>query len=343
MVDEQRDRPDPDALLRRIQAEEERQSRAKLKIWLGFAPGVGKTYAMLANARELQAAGSDVVVGWVETHGRYDTAALLLGLEFLPRRALPYRDRTLEEFDLDAALARRPGVLIVDELAHTQRARQPPRQALAGRARAARRRHRRAHHRQRPARREPERRGRADHRRRGARDRARRDRGSRRRDRAGRPRPRRAAGSGSAKARSTWASRRSGPRADFFQRGNLLALRELALRRTAERVDVDVQAWRREHEVETTWAVGERILVCVGPAPASARLLRAGRRMAAGLRAPWVVAWVERPGTTPLSSADRERLEAHLRLAETLGASVVRLVGSYARARRSSPGRASTT
>ena len=114
----------------------------------------------------------------------------------------------------------------------------------------------------------------------------------------------------------------------FFRRGNLLALRELALRRAAERVDVDVQAWRREHEVETTWPIGERILVCVGPAPASARLLRAGRRMAAGLRAPWVVCWVERPGTTPLSSADRERLEAHLRLAETLGATVVRLVGA---------------
>ena len=119
MADEERDRPDPDALLRRIQADEERQSRAKLKVWLGFAPGVGKTFAMLANARELQAAGGDVVVGWVETHGRYDTAALLLGLEFLPRRAIPYRDRTLEEFDLDAALSRRPGILILDELAHS--------------------------------------------------------------------------------------------------------------------------------------------------------------------------------------------------------------------------------
>jgi two-component system sensor histidine kinase KdpD len=88
-----------------------------------------------------------------------------------------------------------------------------------------------------------------------------------------------------------------------------------------------VQAWRREHEVATTWPIGERILVCVGPAPASARLVRAGRRMAAGLRAPWVVAWVERPGTTPLSSADRERLEFTCG-SPRRSALVVRLVGS---------------
>ena len=112
-------RPDPDAILRRIQAEEQRESRARLKIYLGFAPGVGKTFAMLERARELAAAGEDVVVGWVDTHGRYDTAALLLGLEILPRRRVAYRESTLEEFDLDAALARRPGILLLDELAHT--------------------------------------------------------------------------------------------------------------------------------------------------------------------------------------------------------------------------------
>src|SRR5512145_1343712 len=92
-------RPDPDALLRRIQAEGDRAGRGRLEIWLGFAPGVGKTFAMLENARELHSAGGDVVVGWVDTHGRYDTAALLLGLEILPRRPVPYRGRTLEEFD----------------------------------------------------------------------------------------------------------------------------------------------------------------------------------------------------------------------------------------------------
>jgi two-component system sensor histidine kinase KdpD len=320
-------RPDPDALLRKIHAEEARRSRARLKIWLGFAPGVGKTFAMLANARELQSAGSDVVVGWVDTHGRYDTAALLLGLEFLPRRAIPYRGRTLEEFDLDAALSRKPGVLIVDELAHTNASGsrhtkrwQDVRELLDAGIEV----HTTLN---------------VQH----------------------------VESLNDVVAQITGVIvRETVPdaivdRADevvlvdlapeelllrlregkvylgeqkeraargFFRRGNLLALRELALRRAAERVDVDVQAWRREHEVETTWPVGERILVCVGPAPASARLLRAGRRMAAGLRAPWVVAWVERPGTTPLSTADRERLEDHLRLAETLGASVVRLVGA---------------
>ena len=326
MVDEDRQRPDPDALLRRIQSEEERRSRAKLKIWLGFAPGVGKTFAMLANARELQSTGGDVVVGWVDTHGRYDTAALLLGLEFLPRRAIPYRGRTLVEFDLDAALSRKPGVLILDELAHSNapgsrhtKRWQDVRELLDAGIEV----HTTVN---------------VQH----------------------------VESLNDVVAQITGVVvRETVPdaivdRADevvlvdlapeellqrlregkvylgeqkeraargFFRRGNLLALRELALRRAAERVDVDVQAWRREHEVATTWPIGERILVCVGPAPASARLLRAGRRMAAGLRAPWVVAWVERPGTTPLTTEDRERLEAHLRLAETLGASVVRLVG----------------
>ena len=320
-------RPDPDALLRQIRAEEERQSRAKLKIWLGFAPGVGKTYAMLANARELQSASGDVAVGWVDTHGRYDTAALLLGLEFLPRRSVRYRDHTLVEFDLDAALARRPGVLILDELAHSNApgSRHPKRWQDVRELLAA---------------------GIEVH---------------------TTLNVQHIESLNDVVAQITGVTvRETVPdavvdRADevvlvdlapeellqrlkegkvylgeqkeraargFFRRGNLLALRELALRRAAERVDVDVQAWRREHEVETTWAIGERILVCVGPAPASARLLRAGRRMAAGLRAPWFVCWVERPGTTPLSSADRERLEAHLRLAETLGATVVRLVGA---------------
>src|SRR5262245_35418714 len=320
-------RPDPDALLRRIQADSERASRARLKLYLGFAPGVGKTYAMLQNARELVDAGVNVVAGWVDTHGRYDTAALLLGLEILPRRLVSYRDRELQEFDLDAALKRRPAVLLLDELAHSN--------APGGRH----------------AKRwqdvlelldagievhttlnvqhveslndviaeitsvrvretvpdavidradeivlsdlEPEellvrlREGKVY---------------------LGEQAERAARG--------------------FFRRGNLLALRELALRRAAERVDADVQAYRREHHIAASWPVAERILVCVGAAPASARLVRAARRIAAGLRAPWVAAWVERPETTPLSREDRERLDSHLRLAESLGASVVRLVGA---------------
>ena len=111
-------RPDPDVLLERLQAEEARASRARLQVWLGFAPGVGKTFAMLQNARDLQEAGTDVVVGWVDTHGRYDTAALLLGLDIVPRRSVTHRGVELQELDVDAALARKPAVLIVDELAH---------------------------------------------------------------------------------------------------------------------------------------------------------------------------------------------------------------------------------
>jgi two-component system sensor histidine kinase KdpD len=118
-VAETADRPDPDALLRRIRAEDERQKRARLRIYLGYAPGVGKTFAMLSAAREMHDARAEVVVGVVETHGRCDTAALVLGLELLPSRIVEYRGRKLEDFDLDAALARKPKVLIVDELAHT--------------------------------------------------------------------------------------------------------------------------------------------------------------------------------------------------------------------------------
>src|SRR5512132_2812299 len=112
-------RPDPDALLARVTAEARREARTRFKVFFGFAPGVGKTYRMLQVARDLVAEGDDVVVGAIETHGRYDTAGLMLGLEVLPRRQLPYRGRVLEEFDLDAALARKPKILLLDELAHT--------------------------------------------------------------------------------------------------------------------------------------------------------------------------------------------------------------------------------
>src|SRR5262245_65257168 len=112
-------RPNPDALLARVQAEEARQARGKLKIFFGATAGVGKTYAMLKAAHERRKEGVDVVVGWVDTHGRAETAALLEGLEVLPRSAASYRGTTLDEFDLDAALTRRPTFLLMDELAHT--------------------------------------------------------------------------------------------------------------------------------------------------------------------------------------------------------------------------------
>src|SRR3989441_3960192 len=112
-------RPDPEALLARAMEEEARKSQGRLKLFFGAAAGVGKTYAMLEAARELKTSGADVVVGYVETHGRADTEALLQGLEVLPPRLVPYRGTALKEFDLDAALARRPAVVLVDELAHS--------------------------------------------------------------------------------------------------------------------------------------------------------------------------------------------------------------------------------
>ena len=113
------DRPDPDDLLDRIKQEEARQARGKLKVFFGSSAGVGKTFAMLSAAQALARQGIDVVVGLVETHGREETARLLDGLELLPRKDVAYRERTLTEFDIDAALARRPQLILVDELAHS--------------------------------------------------------------------------------------------------------------------------------------------------------------------------------------------------------------------------------
>ena len=112
-------RPDPDALLARVQREEKKRRRGRLKVFFGASAGVGKTYGMLLAAREKRAEGMDVVVGVVETHGRADTAVLLEGLEILPQREVDYRGAKLREFDLDAALKRRPAVIVVDELAHS--------------------------------------------------------------------------------------------------------------------------------------------------------------------------------------------------------------------------------
>jgi two-component system sensor histidine kinase KdpD len=321
------DRPDPDALLKRVQAEEQREKRAKLRIYFGYAPGVGKTYKMLEAARELRAGGVDVVIGLVETHGRYDTAAQLLGLEVLPRRVVEHRGRKLEEFDLDAALTRRPQLLILDELPHTNvpGSRHDKRWQDVEEILAA---------------------GIDVHTTLNVQHveslndvvaqittiRVRETVPDTLLDRAdeielvdlppGELLTRLKQGKVYFPDQAERAAR------NFFQRGNLLALRELALRRTADRVDVDVQAHREQHEIDEAWATAERILVCIGPSPASARLVRAAKRMAAGLRASWVAAYVDAAGIAPLSETDSERLDAHLRLAESLGAEVERLQGS---------------
>jgi two-component system sensor histidine kinase KdpD len=319
-------RPDPDALLARIQEEEARQRRGRLKVFFGAAPGVGKTYAMLEAAREQRADGVDVVVGLVETHGRAETEALLAGLEILPPRRVQYRDTVLREFDLDAALARCPRLVLVDELAHTNA----------------------------PASRHAKRwqdvlevldagidvyttmnvqhleslndvvaritgvvvretvpdsiLDQADEI--GLIDLPPDDLLERLRE-----------------GKVYVADQAAEAIRNFFRKGNLIALRELALRRTADRVDADIRLYMRDHAIGTVWPVTERLLVCVGPSPHSARLVRAAKRLAERLGAEWMVVYVETPAQLRLPQAARDRVVLTLRLAESLGARTVTLSG----------------
>lgn len=320
-------RPDPDELLRRVKREEEQARRGKLKIFFGFAPGVGKTYRMLQVARDLVSDQKlDVVVGIVETHRRTETAAMTLGLELLPRRRVEYRGKMLDELDLDAALARKPALILVDELPHSN----APGSRHAKRwqdvmellehgidvfstmnvqhveslndvvSQITRIQVRETV---------------PDH----------------VLDEADAvelvdiaPEELLAR---LAEGKVYLADQAQRAAEHFFQRGNLLALRELALRRTAQHVDEDVLEYRQEHGVAATWPAGERIMVCVGAAPSSGRLIRTAARMAAGLRCPWIAVYVEPSPLTSAGEADRQRLEAHLRVAESLGATVTRLSG----------------
>lgn len=321
------DRPDPDALLAKVQAEESLSARGKLKIFFGMAPGVGKTYAMLEAARKAAKEGADVVVGYVEPHARPETQALVLGLDVLQRRAVQYGVVTLEEFDLEGALARKPQTILVDELAHTNapgsthaRRWQDVEQLLAAGI-----------------------------------------------DVYTTLNVQHIESLNDVVAQITGVVvRETVPDAvfesadeielvdispddllerlregkvylpvqaeraiaHFFQKGNLIALRELSLRRAAERVDAQMGEFRRAHSIEQTWPVAERLLVCVGPSPMSARLIRAARRMASGLKAPWLAVHVETPGTARLAREDQDRLAQHLSLAEQLGAETVTLFGN---------------
>jgi len=320
-------RPDPDALLASIQADEKAAARGRLKVFFGFSPGVGKTYTMLESARRLVASGTDVVVGIIETHGRSETAALVEGLEVLPRLSVPYRGHTLREFDLDGAIARRPKVLLVDEMAHTN----APgllhtkrwqdifavvdagidvhttlnvqhveslvdlvEQATGVRVRET----------------VPDEvLDRADE-----------------IELVDLPPEELLERLQAGKIYLPDVAARATGR--FFKRSNLLELRELALRRMAQRVDLDVESARRAGGDTRARGIAERILVAVGPSPTSARLLRKAHRVAAGLRAEWVAASVEMPSRSPPSPKSLEQLEANLRVAESLGAHVVHLAGT---------------
>jgi two-component system sensor histidine kinase KdpD len=324
------DRPNPDELLHRVVEEERRAERGKLTIFFGAAPGVGKTYAMLEIARsEMEREKRDVVAGVVETHGRYETGALVLGLELLPRRKIEYKGVVLEEFDLDAALTRRPELILVDELAHTnaEGSRHPKRwqdveelldagidvfstmnvqhveslndvvakiTGVVVRETVPDSVLERAHE-VKLVDLPPD-------------------------DLLERLREGKVYVSAQAQRAIE----------NFFKKGNLIALRELALRHTAEHVDAQMREFRRAQGIEQTWAAADQLVVLVSPSPYSASLIRAARRMAGALHARWFAVHVEPRSPLRASRASQERLTKNLRLAEQLGAEVVTLSGDDA-------------
>jgi two-component system, OmpR family, sensor histidine kinase KdpD len=320
-------RPDPDALLAHLKSEEEQQNRGQLKVFLGYVAGVGKTYAMLEAAHQRKEEGIDVVVAYVETHGRKETEALLKGLEIVPRRNVEYHSATLTDMDLDAVLARHPQLALVDELAHSNAPglRHPKRfqdveellsaginvyttiniqhleslndvvQQITGVA-----------------------------------------------------------------VRETVPDSlideaceielvdlppdellqrlRSGKvyvpdqavRAleKFFRKGNLTALRELSLRQAADRVDSQMVDYMHARAISGPWPAGDRIMVCISSHPLGERLIRTGRRLADDLNAEWYVVFVETPGHLDMPEENRQRIQQNLQLASRLGARVVNLQGS---------------
>jgi two-component system, OmpR family, sensor histidine kinase KdpD len=321
-MSEREGRPSPEALLAAAQHE----GRGRLKIFLGAAPGVGKTYEMLLSAQAKRREGVDVVVGIVEPHGRRETEALLEGLEVVPRRQAEYRGHILAEMDLDVILKRRPQLVLVDELAHTNApgSRHPKRYLDVEELIAA---------------------------------------GidvfttlniqhveslndviariTRIRVRETLPDSvldeaddievidlspedlikRLREGKVYVPQQAERAVRH------FFSTGNLTALRELALRRTAQRVDEQLLSHMREHAISGPWPAGERLLVCVSEAPSTAGLIRYARRVADRLHLPWTGIYVETARTQRLTDAERDRIADHLRLAERLGASTITIPG----------------
>ncbi|MCC6740463.1 MAG: sensor histidine kinase KdpD [Planctomycetia bacterium] len=323
LVDETR--PDPEALLKVANAAEQSRTRGKLKVFFGAAPGVGKTFTMLQEARKRKAEGVDVVIGYVEPHRRPETLQLMEGIESIAPRTVEYRGMSAKEFDLDAALARRPGLILVDELAHTnvEGSRHAKRWQDVEELLAA-----------------------------GV-------------DVFTTVNVQHLESLNDVVAQITGvAVRETVPdvvfeKADevelvdltpdellerlregkvyvpeqsaralqgFFRRGNLAALRELSLRRTADRVGEDVAAARRGTGL--TWPTAERIMVAVGPSPTSAMVVRAARRLATAMRAEWIAVCIETPALRSLPEADLARLDRNMRAAERLGAEAVMIPGT---------------
>ena len=315
-------RPDPDALL----ADAGRSGRGRLKVFLGMAPGVGKTFAMLTQAARARAQGLGVLVGVVETHGRAETQAVLQDLEVLPRRPLEYKGRQLLEFDLDAALARKPELLLVDEYAHSNApgSRHPKRWQDVEELLAA-----------------------------GVDvwttlnvqhleslvDVVWKITGVRQRETVpdsvlsnadeievvditpAELRQRLAEGKvylgDTAQQAAT----------HFFRPENLTALRELALRRAAQTIDDQLVGAMRRAGVEGPWAAGERVLVLIGGDAMAPSLVRAGRRLAEALDAPWTAVHVERTNRPPMNGPAAARLNEAMKLAEQLGGATQTLTG----------------
>jgi two-component system, OmpR family, sensor histidine kinase KdpD len=330
-------RPDPDQLLDQLRGEEARALQGKLRIYFGANAGVGKTYAMLSAAQAERKAGRDVVVGVVETHGRAETLALVAGLAELPLREVAYRGRTLKEFDLDGALARRPQVLLVDELAHSnvEGSRHAKRwqdvqelldagidvwsainvqhlESLNGTV------------------------------------------GAITGIRVNETVPDTVLDKADEiilvdvtpdelllrlKAGKVYLPQQAERAAkNFFRKGNLFALREIALRRTAEHVEDDVRSYRVEHSGSVreggpgsglpVWNTSGAILACVGPHEGAEQSVRTAARLAGQLNVGWHAAYVETPHLARLAVAQRDQILAVLKLASDLGANTAVLTGA---------------
>jgi two-component system sensor histidine kinase KdpD len=324
-------RPDPDQLLDRLRGEEEKARRGRLRIYFGASAGVGKTYAMLSAAQRERKAGRDVLVGVVETHGRGETMELLAGLEQLPLQEVAYRGRTLKEFDLDAALARKPALLLVDELAHSnvEGSRHAKRwqdvhelleagidvwsavnvqhlESLNGTV------------------------------------------GAITGIRVHETVPDTVLDGADEiilvdvtpdelmarlKAGKVYLPQQAERAAqNFFRKGNLIALREIALRRTAEHVEDDVRSYRVEKSIAPVWNTEGAILACIGPREGAEQTVRTAARLAGQLNVRWHAAYVETPRLQLLEVARRDRILAVIQLAEELGAATAVLTGADAAA-----------
>ena len=303
MASSSENRPDPDALLAKVQRQEAAARRGKLRIYFGSSAGVGKTYAMLLAARKLKSEGRDVVVGIVETHGRAETASLLEDMEVLPLKLMPYRGKELVEFDLDAALHRHPELILVDELAHSnvQGQRHPKRwqdveellgagidvfttlnvQHLESLNDVV---------------------------------------GGITNVRVWETIPDTVFDAADEvvlvdipadellarlKAGKVYVPQQAERAAsNFFRKGNLMALRELALRRTADRIEGDVQAYRVDKSIASVWKTASALLTCVGPDAGAERVVRAAARLASQLNADWHAIYVETPSLQRLPCAE---------------------------------------